>query len=70
MQDVKDTTGTQSSQSPADGQKQQATDARGVAEPANVATAAAVANAFYNATGKRIRTLPMTPANVLAALRA
>ena len=24
--------------------------------------------AFYNATGKRIRTLPMTPANVLAAL--
>src|SRR5204863_1825469 len=45
------------------------TDARGVAEPANVATAAAIANAFYNATGKRIRTLPMTPANVLAALR-
>ncbi|MCP3143494.1 xanthine dehydrogenase family protein molybdopterin-binding subunit [Pyxidicoccus xibeiensis] len=49
---------------------QTSTDARGVAEPANVATAAAVANAFYNATGKRIRTLPMTPANVLAALRA
>ena len=41
-----------------------------VAEPANVATAAAIANAFHNATGKRIRTLPMTPANVLAALRA
>ena len=49
---------------------QSSTDARGVAEPANVATAAAVANAFYNATGKRIRTLPMTPANVLAALNA
>jgi xanthine dehydrogenase YagR molybdenum-binding subunit len=47
---------------------QSSTDARGVAEPANVATAAAIANAFYNATGKRIRTLPMTPANVLAAL--
>ena len=46
------------------------TDARGVAEPANVATAAALANAFYNATGKRIRTLPMNPANVLAALRS
>jgi xanthine dehydrogenase YagR molybdenum-binding subunit len=46
------------------------TDARGVAEPANVATAAAIANAFYNATGKRIRTLPLTPANVLAALGA
>jgi xanthine dehydrogenase YagR molybdenum-binding subunit len=50
--------------------RQSSTDARGVAEPANVATAPAVANAFYNATGKRIRTLPMTPANVLAALRA
>lgn len=49
--------------------RQSSTDARGVAEPANVATAAAVANAFYNATGKRIYTLPMTPANVLAALR-
>ena len=48
---------------------QSSTDARGVAEPANVATAAAIANAFYNATGKRIRTLPLTPANVLAALR-
>ncbi len=50
--------------------RQSSTDARGVAEPANVATAAAVANAFYNATGRRIYTLPMTPANVLAALRA
>jgi xanthine dehydrogenase YagR molybdenum-binding subunit len=49
---------------------QSSTDARGVAEPANVATAAAIANAFFNATGKRIYTLPMTPANVLAALRA
>ena len=46
------------------------TDARGVAEPANVATAAAIANAFYNATGKRIRTLPMSPPNVLASLSA
>lgn len=49
---------------------QSSTDARGVAEPANVATAAAIANAFHHATGKRIRTLPMTPANVLTALRA
>jgi xanthine dehydrogenase YagR molybdenum-binding subunit len=49
---------------------QTSTDARGVAEPANVATAAAIANAFYNATGKRIRTLPLTPANVLSALGA
>ncbi|MBL8271851.1 xanthine dehydrogenase family protein molybdopterin-binding subunit [Steroidobacter sp.] len=50
--------------------RQSSTDARGVAEPANVATAAAIANAFFNATGKRIYTLPMTPANVLAALRS
>jgi xanthine dehydrogenase YagR molybdenum-binding subunit len=49
---------------------QSSTDARGVAEPANVATAAAIANAFFNATGKRIRQLPLTPANVLDALRA
>jgi xanthine dehydrogenase YagR molybdenum-binding subunit len=49
---------------------QSSTDARGVAEPANVATAAAIANAFFNATGRRIRTLPLTPANVLEALRA
>jgi xanthine dehydrogenase YagR molybdenum-binding subunit len=48
---------------------QSSTDARGVAEPANVATAAAIANAFFNATGKRVLTLPLTPANVLAALR-
>jgi xanthine dehydrogenase YagR molybdenum-binding subunit len=48
--------------------RQSSTDARGVAEPANVATAAAIANAFYNATGRRIRSLPLTPANVLAAL--
>jgi xanthine dehydrogenase YagR molybdenum-binding subunit len=47
---------------------QSSTDARGVAEPANVATAAAIANAFFNATGTRVRTLPMTPANVLKAL--
>jgi xanthine dehydrogenase YagR molybdenum-binding subunit len=48
---------------------QSSTDARGVAEPANVATAAAIANAFFNATGKRAFTLPLTPTNVLAALR-
>jgi xanthine dehydrogenase YagR molybdenum-binding subunit len=45
------------------------TDAHGIGEPANVATAAAVANAVYNATGVRIRELPMTPRTVLAALR-
>jgi CO/xanthine dehydrogenase Mo-binding subunit len=44
------------------------TDASGIGEPATVPTAAAIANAFYNATGARIRELPMTPARVLAAL--
>jgi xanthine dehydrogenase YagR molybdenum-binding subunit len=44
------------------------TDAHGIGEPANIATAAAIANAFHNATGKRIRRLPMKPPAVLAAL--
>ncbi|MDE2465475.1 MAG: xanthine dehydrogenase family protein molybdopterin-binding subunit [Alphaproteobacteria bacterium] len=47
---------------------QSATDAYGIAEPANIATAAAIANAVHNAIGVRIRELPMTPAVVLAAL--
>lgn len=46
------------------------TDAGGIGEPATVPTAAAIANAFHNATGVRIRELPMTPARVLAALAA
>jgi xanthine dehydrogenase YagR molybdenum-binding subunit len=45
-----------------------ATDAYGIAEPANIATAPAIANAVYNAIGVRMRSLPMTPAMVLAAL--
>ncbi len=45
------------------------TDAAGIGEPANIATAAAIANAVYNATGARLRELPMTPARVLEALR-
>lgn len=44
------------------------TDAGGIGEPAIVPTAAAVANAVYNAIGVRVRELPMTPARVLAAL--
>jgi CO/xanthine dehydrogenase Mo-binding subunit len=44
------------------------TDAGGIGEPAKVPTAAAVANAVYNATGVRVRELPMRPATVLAAL--
>jgi xanthine dehydrogenase YagR molybdenum-binding subunit len=45
-----------------------ATDASGIGEPANIATAAAIANAFHNATGVRMRELPMTPRRVLAVL--
>jgi xanthine dehydrogenase YagR molybdenum-binding subunit len=49
-------------------QGRSSTDAYGIAEPANIATAPALANAIYNATGARMRELPMTPAAVLHAL--
>ncbi len=42
----------------------------GIGEPATVATAAAVANAVSHAIGARIRSLPITPESVLAALDA
>jgi xanthine dehydrogenase YagR molybdenum-binding subunit len=45
-----------------------ATDAYGIAEPSNIATAAAIANAVYNAIGVRVCQLPMTPARILSAL--
>lgn len=44
------------------------TDAGGIGEPSKIPTAAAVANAVYNATGVRVRQLPMRPATMLAAL--
>jgi xanthine dehydrogenase YagR molybdenum-binding subunit len=48
---------------------QSSTDAAGVGESAGIITlAAAIGNAFYNATGVRMRRIPMTPANVLSAL--
>ncbi|HET8998198.1 MAG TPA: molybdopterin cofactor-binding domain-containing protein [bacterium] len=40
----------------------------GAGEPAAVATAPAIANAIFDATGVRIRTVPFTPARVKAAL--
>jgi xanthine dehydrogenase YagR molybdenum-binding subunit len=49
-------------------QGQSSTDAYGIAEPSNIATAPAIANAVYNAISVRLRQLPMTPAAVLAAL--
>ncbi len=44
------------------------TDVHGIGEPANIATAAAIANAVYNAIGVRVRELPITPQVVLKAL--
>ncbi len=40
----------------------------GIGEPANIPTAAAIGNAVFNATGARVRSLPITPDRVLAAL--
>ena len=42
----------------------------GVGEPVAMAAAAAVANAFFDATGVRMRTAPLTPARVRATLSA
>jgi CO/xanthine dehydrogenase Mo-binding subunit len=42
----------------------------GVGEEGVVATPAAIANAFFDATGVRMRTAPFTPARVRAALKA
>jgi xanthine dehydrogenase YagR molybdenum-binding subunit len=43
-------------------------DMMGVGEPPNIPTAAALANAVFNATGVRLRSIPMTPDRVLTAL--
>jgi nicotinate dehydrogenase subunit B len=42
----------------------------GAGEPSSRPTAAAIANAVFDATGVRVRTAPLTPKNVLAAMRA
>jgi CO/xanthine dehydrogenase Mo-binding subunit len=43
--------------------------AKGAGEPPIIPTAAAIANAIYNAVGVRLRDLPVTPARMLEALR-
>ena len=43
---------------------------RGVGEPTTIAAPAAIANAFYDATGVRIRRAPFTPARIRAVLKA
>ena len=45
-------------------------DPGGAGEPSSRPTAAAIANAVFDATGVRVRTAPLTPENVLAAIRA
>lgn len=42
----------------------------GIGEPGVPATAPAVANAIFNATGARLRRIPMTPERVLAAIKS
>jgi carbon-monoxide dehydrogenase large subunit len=44
--------------------------AKGIGEPSLVGAAPAIANAICNATGARVRALPMTPERVLDALEA
>ncbi len=44
------------------------TGAKGIGEPATIATAPAVANAVYNATGVRITDGPITPASLLRGI--
>jgi len=45
-----------------------AMESKGVGEPASTTTAAAVANAIFDATGARLRQMPFTPERVRAAL--
>jgi len=43
--------------------------AKGIGEPATIATVPAIANAIYDAVGVRIFNLPITPEKMLKALK-
>jgi xanthine dehydrogenase YagR molybdenum-binding subunit len=43
---------------------------KGAGEPPIIPTAAAIANAIFNATGARVRDLPITPRRMLEAIQA
>jgi xanthine dehydrogenase molybdenum-binding subunit len=43
--------------------------AKGIGEPPTIPTAPAIANAIYNATGARIKELPITPEKILKSLK-
>jgi xanthine dehydrogenase YagR molybdenum-binding subunit len=43
---------------------------KGAGEPPIIPTAAAIANAIFNATGARVRELPITPRRMLEAIQA
>ncbi len=47
---------------------EQSTGSTGIGEPGSVPTAAAIANAVFDACGARMRRLPLTPASVAAAM--
>ena len=47
--------------------KHNPTGGRGIGEIGATGVAAAVANAIYNATGKRVRDYPITPDKLMAA---
>ncbi len=42
---------------------------KGIGEPPLIAAGAAIGNAVFNAIGVRVRSYPMTPDRVLAAMR-
>ena len=42
----------------------------GIGEPATAVIVPAIANAVYAASGKRVRTFPLTPENIAAVIKS